>query len=65
MMERMGFEQALLHPKLTELQTENMLTGLGRGFKSHHPVHFFLCWNYGIELSLILVSVGQIQQHCK
>ena len=34
---------------------------LGRGFKSH-PVHFFLLYNYGIELRLFLMVGGQIQQ---
>ena len=37
----------------------------GRGFKSIHPVHFFLCWKYGINLSLFMVAVGQIQQQCQ
>ncbi len=36
----------------------------GRGFKSSHPVHFLLLYNYGIELSSILVIVGQVQQQC-
>jgi hypothetical protein len=27
------------------------LLGLGRGFKSSHPVHFFLLYNYGIILN--------------
>jgi hypothetical protein len=25
----------------------------GRGFKSHYPVHPYLCWNYGIDFSSI------------
>ena len=31
----------------------------GRGFKSSHPVHLFLLYNYGIDLSLFWMSVGQ------
>jgi hypothetical protein len=30
-----------------------------------HPVHFFLCWKYGIGLSSFWVTGGQIQQQCQ
>jgi hypothetical protein len=30
--------------------------GLGRGFKSSHPVHFLLLYNYGIILSSFLLD---------
>jgi hypothetical protein len=41
-------------------QSLKLTVGLpGRGFNPSHPVHFFLLYNYGIILSLILVFAGQ------
>ena len=36
--------------------------GCSRGLKSSHPVHFFLLYNYCIELRLFYDDVGQFQQ---
>jgi len=40
---------------LDTMYTSNLLCACcGRGFKSSHPVHFFLLYNYGIGMSSFL-----------
>jgi hypothetical protein len=48
---------------LMEFIRIDVRAGLGRGFKSFHPVHFLLRGNYRIKLSLFQEVVRQNSRH--